>query len=297
MSVEYNNFSRGRNKPSVSCSNRQAIFYQLMSESRFDNPKSKERIPAVARIMKDSFGQMLFLDADLTKMRGYTRKIKGRMLNTDASNISSVLFNICQNAETKADLLDIIKSLPEQDIRDVSFVETEIGDVMMQLDEGLGLGRSTPATLLSDGTLRLLAIAAGILSAPRNALVVIEEIDNGIHPSRAKHIVEQLYRIAEKRDIQILLTTHNPALMSAVPTNRLGEVLCCYRNSETGGSEILQLAQSMRFAELSARGKLGDLATSDELSEIIKDGRTREQIKKERRLQLDMLERLFSEGE
>lgn len=40
------------------------------------------------------------------------------------------------------------------------------------------------ASLLSDGTLRVLSIAAALLSAPVGTMVVIEEIDNGVHPSR-----------------------------------------------------------------------------------------------------------------
>ena len=58
------------------------------------------------------------------------------------------------------------------------------------------------ATLLSDGTLRVLATAAAILSAPEGSLVVIEEIDNGVHPSRAGRLLERLSRAARKRDLR-----------------------------------------------------------------------------------------------
>ena len=51
---------------------------------------------------------------------------------------------------------------------------------MVKLTETFG-GSATEydATLLSDGTLRVLAIAAAVLSAPEGSIVVIEEIDNG----------------------------------------------------------------------------------------------------------------------
>ena len=56
---------------------------------------------------------------------------------------------------------------------------------MIELTETFG-GTETvfDATLLSDGTLRVLAIAAAVLSAPEGSLVVIEEVDNGVHPSQ-----------------------------------------------------------------------------------------------------------------
>lgn len=293
VDVEYNNFAQGGNKPRIVCSNRQAVFYQLMSESRFETAKSRKLIPALARMLKAAFGQMLFLDADLSKMRGYARKVKGRMLEKDASNISSVIYNICQDPELKRRLLDMIRSLPELNIKDVSFVETEIGDVMLQLVEGNSEGKPTPITLLSDGTLRLLAIAAGLLSAPAGSLVVIEELDNGIHPSRVRHIVEQLYEIARAQDVQLLVTTHNPALMSAIPIPFVGDVLCCYRNPQDGGSEVLKLSQSPRFVELLNKGKLGDLATSDTLDAIIKDKLSGKQLIEEKLGQLDMFDEMF----
>ena len=296
VDVEYDNFSRGGNKPRITCSNRQAIFYQLLSESRFESARSKKEIPDCARMVKDSLGQILFLDADLSKMRGYTRKLKGRALEKDASNISSVVYNICQDQKLKRELLALIQALPELNISNISFVETEIGDVMLQLHEGVAGGRITPITLLSDGTLRLLAIAACVLSAPAGSMVVIEEIDNGLHPSRAKHVVDSLYRIADERKIQMLVTTHNPALMSAIPIKKVGEVLCCYRNHFQGSSEVLCLGDVPRFVELSMKGKLGDLATSNILDEVVKDNRTADQIVAERQRQIDELSELFAKG-
>jgi len=92
--------------------------------------------------------------------------------------------------------------------------------------------------LLSDGTLRVLAIsqrdealcaiAAAMLSATEGSLVVIEEIDNGVHPNRAKHLLASIRDIAEQRKLRVLLSTHNPALMDALPDAKL---YCQYLSS------------------------------------------------------------------
>ena len=66
-------------------------------------------------------------------------------------------------------------------------------DVMVALQEGFGSASPTPASILSDGTLRVLSIGAALFSAPAGSMVVIEEVDNGLHPSRAKRLVEQFY--------------------------------------------------------------------------------------------------------
>ena len=78
-------------------------------------------------------------------------------------------------------------------------------------------GAVTPydATLLSDGTLRVLAVAAAVLSAPEGSLVVIEEIDNGVHPNRAARLLVQLSDVARERNLRVLISSHNPALLDA----------------------------------------------------------------------------------
>ena len=62
-----------------------------------------------------------------------------------------------------------------------------------------------------------LAIAAAMLSAPEGSLVVIEEIDNGVHPSRARHLLDSIRTVAERRKLRVLLSTHNPAMLDALP--------------------------------------------------------------------------------
>lgn len=90
---------------------------------------------------------------------------------------------------------------------------------MVQLTESFG-GKDCvwDIPVLSDGTLRVLAVAAALLSAPEGSLVIIEEIDNGVHPSRAGMLLENIQRVAESRGVRVLVTTHNPELMDALPS-------------------------------------------------------------------------------
>ncbi len=131
----------------------------------------------------------------------------------------------------RAVIVDFIKSLPEQDVKDISFFEDRRGQVSLELVESFGdEERTWSVELLSDGTLRVLAIAAALLSAPEGSTVVIEEVDNGVHPSRAKQLLSTMREQAEKRNVRLLLSTHNPALMDALPDSALGDVVFCYRN-------------------------------------------------------------------
>ena len=75
---------------------------------------------------------------------------------------------------------------------------------MVRLHESFGdKERVVDAPLLSDGTLRVLSIAATLFSTRENGLVIIEEIDNGVHPSRAETLVSQILHIASTRNLHV----------------------------------------------------------------------------------------------
>ena len=138
--VSYNNFKRGRNKPRIPCSNRQAIFYQLETPSRFDktHEESQRIIPAVVKQVRETLRQIVFLDPRPALMREYAFASNHEM-EENGKNLSAVLYSICadQNGR-KQQLLDFIRSLPEQDITDIRFIETERKDVMVKLVESFG---------------------------------------------------------------------------------------------------------------------------------------------------------------
>src|SRR5690606_19511103 len=168
-------------------------------------------------------------------------------------------------------ILSFIQSLPEQDIARLSFLEEPRGGVMVQLTETFGgRSRDVDASLLSDGTLRVLSIAAAMLSAPEGSLVVIEEIDNGVHPSRARRLLENIRSIAKRRSLRVLLSTHNPAMLDALPDAALPDVLFCYRDPQDGSSRVARLQDVPDYPELIARGALGALVTTGALERFVK---------------------------
>lgn len=298
ISVMYNNFKRGGNKPHIPCSNRQAIFYQLDTPARFEknHEESQKVIPAVVKWIRYDLRKVVFLDPQPATMRGYSY-YKDNEIKENGSNLSSVLYNICQdeNWMLKNELLEFIRSLPEQDITNIDFIVTDRNDVMVVLIESFGNREiAMDAPVLSDGTLRVLAVGATLLSAHRGSLVIIEEIDNGVHPSRAKSLIMQIKKIAEARNLSVLLTTHNPALIDALPDDCLGDVLCSYRDPDEGDSRIVRLGDLDRFPELVAQGPLGQLMTKKVLDRFIKDKSTPEERQKAALDWLDDLEKRVS---
>ncbi len=281
VGVAYDNFARGGRKPHLTCSDQMAIFTQLTSPAAFYSfhKKSRQTIPQVTEQYERWLTAILFLDPAPTRMREYSFP-SDKVLQGDGSNLSAVLYNLWGTdtdakvedfKEQRDEILNFIKSLPEQDIADISFHHEPRGGVMVKLRETFGHHQlDYDASVLSDGTLRVLSIAAAMLSAEAGSLVIIEEIDNGVHPSRARHLMANIRAIAERRNLRVLLSTHNPALLDALPDEALPDVVFCYRDPEDGSSRLIKLENVPDYPELVAQGSLGQLVTTGTLERFVK---------------------------
>ena len=269
-----------RDQGTVPCTDEQLVLNQLRTPAAFGAMGERAGcIPAVARAFGDALSRVLFLRPDPRRMRDYVH-YPAQALERDGGNVSAVLYGLCKAQEREAEVLEFVRGLPEDDISGIGFVKTELDDVMVQVTESFG-GRGVPreARLISDGTLRVLAVAAAVLSAPVRSLVVIEEVDSSVHPSRARALIEAIRRVALERNLSVLLTSHNPALLDALPIEAIPDVACCFRDPETGWSRLVRLGDSERYAELVAQGTVGRLMTHGILERILRDTRTSEERK------------------
>ncbi|MEM9596365.1 MAG: AAA family ATPase [Acidobacteriota bacterium] len=276
IKVQYNNFARGGVKPKIACTDQQAVFTQLATPARFGkgHTRAQKEIPATVEQLRRDLERILFLDPSPRRMRQYSFKSE-RRLKGDGANLSSVLFDLCRGQDRKAEILEFIRDLPEQEIRDIDFIETARAEVMVQLEESFGgSARTWDAPNLSDGTLRVLAVAAALLSSEQGSLVIIEELDNGVHPSRADALLRNISRVAEQRRLRVLLTTHNPALLDAVPDEAIPDVVHCFRDPETGASQLARLEELPDYARLLALGPLGRSMAAGRIEDYLKDRQT-----------------------
>ena len=120
-------------------------------------------------------------------------------------------------------------------------------------------------------------------------MVVIEEIDNGVHPSRARALLERILVIARSRQLRVLLSTHNPALADALPDEALCDVVFCYRDPSSGVSRLQKLGDLQDVPDLLVKGSLGHLMTSGAIERFVKAPRDPE-VKRQQGL--DWVERM-----
>jgi hypothetical protein len=67
------------------------------------------------------------------------------------------------------------------------------------------------------GEYSILRMVSFIEAAPVNAIVLIEEIENGLHPVAVARMVEYLMDVADRKAIQSIFTTHSEDALSPLP--------------------------------------------------------------------------------
>ncbi|MBO0934034.1 AAA family ATPase [Fibrella aquatilis] len=68
---------------------------------------------------------------------------------------------------------------------------------------------------LSEGTLYFLALLCIINQPNPPKLLLLEEPEKGIHPRRIWEVMKFIFQLAEEKDIQVILTTHNEHVVNA----------------------------------------------------------------------------------
>ena len=274
MDVAYDNFARGGRKPRVTCTDQVSLLAQLSSSARFQttHKKAQRKVPEYCARYRALLGNIRLLDPRPRGMRGYSFR-NDHALDEHGTNLSAVLFNLCRDPHVAGTVLDFIRDVPEQDIDRIDFIETERGDVMVKLVETFGGdGTAYDASQLSDGTLRILAVAAAVLSTPEGGVVIVEEIDNGVHPSRVEGLLERLSSVASERNLRVLVTSHNPALLDALPDRAVPDVVYCFRDATQGCSQLIRLEEVPDYPRLLMQGPLGRLVTRRTFDRFVKTG-------------------------
>ena len=232
----------------------------------FDNFDNIEQIVIGQIRVRSILKNIFILNPIPSQMRDYSPLSK--KLERDGSNIAGVLAELPeqQKAEVEENLLKYLAKLPEGDMRKVwSEPVGRLGRDAMLYCEEIWHPNQEPiivdASGMSDGTLRFLAILTAMLTQPKESLIVIEEVDNGLHPSRAGLLLQILKEIGQQRQIDVLVTTHNPALLDELTPDFIPFVIVAYRDIKTGESQLIPLEDIEDLPKLIASGTLGKIAS------------------------------------
>jgi predicted ATPase len=68
------------------------------------------------------------------------------------------------------------------------------------------------------GEASVIRIVSQIEASEDNALILIEEIENGLHPVATRRLVEYLIRVAKRKSCQVIFTTHSNDALVPLPS-------------------------------------------------------------------------------
>ena len=155
---------------------------------------------------------------------------QGQIFKTDGSNIPWVIESLKKDKERFGMWIEHIQTaLP--DITDIMTVERE-EDRHRYLKIRYKNGSEIPSWLVSDGTLRLLALTLPAYSSGINGVFLIEEPENGIHPKAIECLLQSLSSVYSA---QILLASHSPVILSMIDLKHL----LCFGKTPEGVTDIV----------------------------------------------------------
>ena len=106
---------------------------------------------------------------------------------------------------------------------------------------------------------------------------------------RRAFALDSIRTIAERRKLRVLLSTHNPAMLDALPDVAIPDVVFCYRDPDGGASKLIRMHDIPDAPELLVQGPLGHLLTSGALERFVKTHRGSEARKKKAKAWLQSL--------
>lgn len=272
--VRYDNYAQGGNKPMETISATRSALSQYARFAK-KNVKLSETLELVDSVISCLTAPAVF-DPIPKEMRDHQR-VSERQLARNGFNLSPALNALytlkvdpkggkqrrllrIEKDETAGRILNRIKQLPDEPFVGFDFDRTNSGDVMFGFSLPGG-GKPVYARVLSDGTLRALAIFTALETSKPGRRLIVEEFDNGVHPSRVPILTEAIFDCATRNSLRVIATTHNPATLNALTAEQLGSVLLAVHDPKSGNAKLLPLRDLPGYIDFIEQGRLGDLVT------------------------------------
>ena len=216
--------------------------------------------------MLEFLGQMRFLEPSPERMR--QPAFPGQIgLGDSGEYLPSVVKNICSDPERQQTLAKWLCELTPLDVLGFQFEKDPSGRIHLFLEEGNQ--RRVSADSASDGTLRFLAILAALLDERPAPLYVFEEIDSGIHPLRLRLLLDLIERQTERKNIQVITTTHSPEFLSMVGDRTFENTSVICRLPDSDNAIVRSVAELPNAAELRRSQGLARLHASGWLEDAV----------------------------
>lgn len=159
---------------------------------------------------------------------------------TDGSNLPWVIENLRKDEKKFRQWIEHIQTaLPDiADIYTIERPEDKHRYIKIKYNHGI----EVPSWLVSDGTLRLLALTIPAYIRNLTGAFLIEEPENGIHPKAIECVYQSLSSVYSA---QILLASHSPVILSMMEPKDL----LCFGKTSDGVTDIVKGVEHPKLKE------------------------------------------------
>lgn len=248
--VRYYQGLRGR-QPHLKFEANRAVLNQFAISNK-GKKLEREKI----KIFERGLANMQRIDPWPATLREYSQALRIDRMGDHGENFAALIGSIVSDEKVKDAYLSWLSNLRPAEVEDVKILKGAVGEPLFCLVEG---DREFPAPVLSDGTLRFAAIASALFQPDMPEVMTIEEIENGIHASRLRLMVELLRNQAEYSGTQMFVTTHSPIVLSWLRPEEYRHTFYCRRDEDSGESRIVPLDQIPHFEEIVSKQPISDL--------------------------------------
>jgi predicted ATPase len=154
----------------------------------------------------------------------------GIKFQSDGSNLPWVIAELRRDPSRYERWIAHVRTALE-DIRDIDVVERD-EDRHRYIVVKYVTGAEVPSWLVSDGTLRLLALTIPAYLSDLDGVFLVEEPENGIHPRAIETVIQSLSSIYNG---QVLIATHSPVALNMLEAR---EVLC-FAKDPSGATDVV----------------------------------------------------------
>ena len=170
---------------------------------------------------------------DSVNMRQPSRPGQASHFIPDGSNLPWVIENLKRNHKAQFDRWIRHLRLSLSDIKDISVIERK-EDRHKYLKIKYASGVEVPSWMVSDGTLRMLALTlpAYLEKGRRASLYLIEEPENGMHPRAIENVFDSLRSVY---DAQVFVATHSLVALNLLEPRDI----LCFAKSARGATDIV----------------------------------------------------------
>ncbi len=213
-------------------------------------PEDEEKFPVATWFKGMLQGRLQTIMLNSMKLRMPSPVKYKTGFSPDGANLPWVVYQLERNKERFNWWLGHVQTaLPEIcNVHTVERQEDRSRYLVISYENGL----EVPSWMVSDGTLRLLALTVLAYAPTIEGVCLLEEPENGIHPQAVESVFNSLSQVY---NAQVLLATHSPVVLSAADYKSV----LCFRKTQSGATDIVLGTDHPALRDWKGNVNLGEL--------------------------------------